>query len=257
MLRSRVGLGLLGSAVFDDVLIIIFWSIFRALVSGSGTPGAVVMIFVKILIFLALSLGIGIWLLPKLAHLAHKMQVTQGVLTFALVVMLIYGVAAEVIGGMAAITGAFIAGLMFSRSPEKQHLESGLLAIGYGFFIPIFFISIGLSLNLRDLQADALWLLLAISVFGIIGKLLGSGFGAKLAGFSTLESMQLGAGMISRGEVGLIVASVGMTQGLVNDSEFSAVVGMVVVTTIVTPPLLRALFPRKNQNAQEPSTEKV
>jgi Kef-type K+ transport system membrane component KefB len=257
MLRSRVGLGLLGSAVFDDVLIIVLLSIFLALVSGNGTPGAVVMIFVKILAFLVLSLGIGIWLLPKLAHLAHKMQVTQGVLSFALVVMLIYGVAAEIIGGMAAITGAFIAGLMFSRSPEKQFLESGLLAIGYGFFIPIFFISIGLSLNLRDFQADAFWLLLAISVFGIIGKLVGSGFGAKLAGFTNRESLQLGAGMISRGEVGLIVASVGMTQGLVNESEFSAVVGMVVVTTIVTPPLLRALFPRKNQAVQEPSTEKV
>jgi Kef-type K+ transport system membrane component KefB len=203
----------------------------------------------------ALSLGIGIWLLPKLAHLAHRMQVTQGVLTFALVVMLIYGVAAELIGGMAAITGAFIAGLMFARSPEKQHLESGLHALGYGFFFPIFFISIGLSLNLRDLQLDALWLLIAISILGIVGKLLGSGIGAKIAGFSTLESIQLGAGMISRGEVGLIVASVGMTQGLVNDSEFSAVVGMVVVTTIVTPPLLRALFPKNKSTTRDQSTE--
>ena len=188
MLRSRVGLGLLGAAVFDDVLVIILLSIFLALISGGGTSAAIIWIFVKIILFMALSVGLGIWVLPRVAHAVGKLPITQGVLTLALVVMLIYGIGAELIGGMAAITGTFIAGLMFSRSPEKQRLESGLLALGYGFFIPVFFISIGLSLNLRDLQLDALWLMLAISVIGILGKLIGAGLGAKLAGFTNLES---------------------------------------------------------------------
>lgn len=257
MLRSRVGLGLLGAAVFDDVLVIILLSIFLALISGSGTPAAIIWIFVKIILFMALSVGLGIWVLPRVAHAVDKLPISQGVLTLALVVMLIYGIGAELIGGMAAITGTFIAGLMFSRNPEKQRLESGLLALGYGFFIPIFFISIGLSLNLRDLQIDALWLMLAISVIGILGKLIGAGLGAKLAGFNNLELIRLGAGMISRGEVGLIVASVGMSANLVDPNEFSAVVGMVVITTIVTPPLLRSLFPRKHNNLEVASPEKT
>jgi Kef-type K+ transport system membrane component KefB len=157
--------------------------------------------------------------------------------------MLIYGIAAELVGGMAAITGAFLAGLMFSRSPEKEVLSTGFQTIGYGFFIPIFFVSIGLNLNLRELQSDALILFGVISVLAIAGKWLGAWLGALWAGFSRKEAAQLGAGMISRGEVGLIVASVGLTQNLVSQAEFSAVIGMVVVTTLVTPFLLRALFP--------------
>ncbi len=254
MLRTRVGLGLLGSAVFDDVLVIILLSIFLALVSGGGTVLAILLIFGKILLFMALSVAVGIWVLPKLAHAVSQRPISQGMLTLSLVVMLIYGLAAELIGGMAAITGTFIAGLMFSRSPEKQRLESGLRAIGYSFFIPIFFVSIGLSLDLRELQVNALWMLLAISLLAILGKLIGSGLGAKIAGFTNREAMQLGAGMISRGEVGLIVATVGINNGLVNTNEFSAVVGMVVITTVVTPPFLRALFEKPKNVEADAST---
>jgi len=85
--------------------------------------------------------------------------------------------------------------------------------------------------------------LLAISLVGILGKWVGSGLGAKIAGFTWLESIQLGAGMISRGEVGLIVGAVGLTEGLVTNNEFSAIIGMVLITTIITPPLLKSLFP--------------
>jgi Kef-type K+ transport system membrane component KefB len=242
VLRSRVGLGMLGAAVFDDVLVIVILSIFLAVLNGGSSVLAIVWIFVKILIFLGLSVALGLWALPKLFHLVNRLSVSQGVLTLALIVMLVYGIGAELIGGMAAITGTFIAGLMFARSPEKHRLESGFQAIGYGFFIPIFFISIGLNMNLRELRLDALWLLLIMCVLGILGKVLGSGLGARIAGMSWLQSVQLGAGMISRGEVGLIVASVGHAQGLVSTSEFSAVVGMVVISTLVTPPLLRLLF---------------
>jgi len=244
VLRSRVGLGLLGAAVFDDVLVIVLLSIFLALFGGGSSFGAIVWIFVKILIYLALSAAVGLWVLPVVFKWVARLSVSQGVVTLALVVMMLFSIAADQIGGMAAITGAFIAGLMLSRSPEKPRMEGGLHAIGYGFFIPIFFISIGLNLNLRELHLDALWLLLIMSVIGILGKWIGAGAGARLAGFSWRESAQLGAGMISRGEVGLIVAAVGLSNELVTAAEFSAVVGMVVITTVVTPLLLRTLFPR-------------
>jgi Kef-type K+ transport system membrane component KefB len=143
---------------------------------------------------------------------------------------------------MAAITGSFLAGLMFSRSPEKERLERGISALAYSFFVPIFFVNIGLAVNVRELGAGALWLLLAIVAAAILGKLFGAGLGARLAGFSWLESAQLGAGMVSRGEVGLILASVGLNEGLMTANEFSAVVGMVIISTIITPLLLRFLF---------------
>lgn len=251
VLRSKVGLGLLGAAVFDDILVIIVISIFLALVSGGGTIWEILWILVKILLFLFGSLALGLWLLPRIFHRVNKLSVSQGVLTLALIVMLVYGIGAELLGGMAAITGTFIAGLMFSRSPEKHRIEAGFQSIGYGFFIPIFFISIGINLNLRSLQSDTILMWLVLCVLGVIGKLIGAGFGAKLSGFTWLESIQLGAGMISRGEVGLIVASVGLTQKLLTPGEFSAIVGMIVVTTIITPPLLRFLFHQKAAPLQE------
>jgi len=241
-LRSRVGLSLLGAAVFDDILVIIFLSIFLALISGGNGILAILWIFGKIILFILLSYGIGRWLLPLIARKVAELHISQGSLALAIVVLLVYGIAAELVGGMAAITGTFIAGLMYSRTPEKERFENGLHAISYGFFIPIFFVSIGLSLNLRQVPLSALWLLISVSLVAIIGKWLGSALGARMGGMSKEESIQLGAGMISRGEVGLIVAAVGVSNGLVSDSEFSAILGMVVLTTLITPPLLRSLF---------------
>lgn len=242
VLRSRVGLGLLGAAIFDDVLVIVILSTFLALVSGNTGFLPVLIIFGRILAFLLISLAIGRWLLPFMSRKVSSMQISQGSLVLALVIMLIYGIGAELIGGMAAITGTFIAGLMFGQTPEKSRIEQGLTALGYGFFIPIFFISIGLSMNIRAVPLNMAWFIVAVSIIAIIGKWAGAGFGARIAGFSWRESIQLGAGMISRGEVGLIVGAVGLSNGLVDNNELSAIVVMVVVTTIITPPVLRSLF---------------
>lgn len=243
-LRSRVGLGLLGAAVFDDVMVILFLSGFIALNTGGGNVASIGLIFVRMIVFLLLSVAFGLWVLPRLARRLSLLPISQGVLTFALVIMLLYGVAAEVIGNMAAITGTFLAGLMFARSPEKERIERGISALSYGLFVPIFFVNIGLSVDARQLDAGVLLLMLAITLAAILGKWVGAGLGARLAEFSWRESIQLGAGMISRGEVGLILASVGLTEGLVNEAEFSAIIGMVLISTLITPPTLRALFAR-------------
>ena len=242
VLRTRVGLGLLGAAVFDDVMIILLLSIFLAVVSGGTSLVGILWILAKMVIFLGVSSAFGLYVLPKLVRVTRKLPISQGVLSLAMVVMLFYGVAAEVVGGMAAITGSFLAGLMFARCDEKERLEQGVLALSYGLFVPIFFVSIGLAVNIRELEADVLLLTGVIILVAIVSKFLGSGLGARWAGFTWRESWQMGAGMVSRGEVGLIVANVGIGAGLVSGSEFSAIVGMVLATTIVTPPMLRALF---------------
>ena len=242
MLRTRVGLGLLGAAVFDDILVILLLSVVMATLGGSGGLGSIVLIFIKIAAFLGLSAAFGIYGLPWLSRKVAKLPVSQGPVSFALVILMLYGLSAELLGGMAAITGAFLAGLMFARTPEKATIERGVHAVAYSLFVPIFFISIGLGINLREVSLDVLWLMLAISVVAILGKLLGSGLGARLGGFNWKESIQLGAGMVSRGEVGLIVAAIGSQAGYITADELSAVVGMVVITTLVTPPMLRALF---------------
>ncbi len=242
VLRSRVGLGLLSAAVFDDVLVILLLSGFLAVLEGSTSLITLLIVLGRMVLFLVASLAFGWWVLPRLARLAARLPISQSVLSLAIIVMIIYGVAAELLGGMAAITGAFLAGLMFARSHEKERMEAGIHSLAYGFFVPIFFISIGLSVNLRALEPSAVWLTLAVILTALVSKFLGSGLGARLGGMNWRESWQLGAGMISRGEVGLIVANVGIRQGLVGQNELSAIVFMVMISTLLTPPLLRLLF---------------
>ncbi|HML39777.1 MAG TPA: cation:proton antiporter [Bellilinea sp.] len=251
VLRSRVGLGLLGAAVFDDILVILLLSTFVAVADG-GSAVEIILVFVKMIAFLGLSILIGLKALPWLARKISRLPISQGLLTFAIFVMLFYGFSAEVLGGMAAITGTFIAGLMFSRTPEKAQIETGLRAMAYSFFVPIFFVNIGLSVDLTQLHSSAIVMMLVITVFAVIGKIIGAGLGAKAGGFSWLESLQLGIGMVSRGEVGLIVATIGLQSGHLSSEVFSTIVGMVLFSTLLTPPMLRAAFNQPSQKSNPP-----
>ncbi len=242
VLRSRVGIGLLGAAVFDDILVVLGLSVFIALTLGSGGLGGIAWIAVRMFLYLGIAATLGMALIPNLSQRIDRLPISQGLLAFVVVVTLFYAWSAEVLGGMAAITGSFLAGLMFARSPLKERIESGVSSLAYSFFVPIFFVNVGLAANARLLSGDSLWLLLGMSAVAIVSKIIGSGLGARLAGFTNLEALQLGAGMSSRGEVGLIVASVGIAEGVISTDLFAVVVGVVIITTLLTPMMLRALF---------------
>lgn len=256
VLRTRVGFGLLGAAVFDDILVILLLSIFFAFVDGSGNVGSILLVFGRMFLFFAFAAAFGLWILPRVIRRVRNLPVSQPVLSLAVVVMFGYGLAAELMGGMAAITGAFLAGLMFARSPEKDVLAPRISALAYGFFVPIFFVNIGLDVHLETLSSGLLLTIILI-IAAVVGKFVGAGLGAYWGGFSRREAAQLGAGMISRGEVGLIVASVGAAAGLVSDIEFSAIVEMVVVSTLITPPALRLLFRQPVGQESAKGAEKI
>ena len=244
VLRSRVGLGMLGAAIFDDILVVLGLSVFLALTGigpGGGAIG-VVWIVLRMAIFLLLALSAGRWILPRLSRRVTRLPISQGLVAFTVVTILLFGWAAEVIGNMAAITGAFLAGLLLARSPVRDRIEAGISSIAYGVFVPIFFVNVGLSANARELTGETIGLMLVLTLTAVIGKVLGAGAGARLGGFSSQEALQLGVGMMSRGEVGLIVASVGIAQRVIQQEIFSAIVGVVIITTLLTPPLLRSLF---------------
>ena len=254
VLRTRVGLGLLGAAVFDDILVILILSSAIAFLSGGGSFADILWVFAKMVIFLALATAVGLWLLPRVVRFTRRLNISQGLTTLALVILLGYGLAAELMGGMAAITGTFLAGLMFARTPEKSTIETSLVSIAYAFFVPIFFVSIGLGVNLRELSVDSIWVFLGISTIAILGKIIGSGAGALLARFTPRESLQIGIGMVSRGEVGLIIANIGAKAGYLDEELLTIIVGMILVTTLVTPPMLRASFRSPKKTDNEPST---
>lgn len=244
VIRSRVGTGLLGAAVFDDILVILGLSIFTALSkpeTGGGFWG-IVLVILQMALYLGVASAVGWWFFPKITRRIHNLPISQGLIVFVFMTILLYGWFAESAGHMATITGAFLAGLWFGRTSLKDKINAGISTIAYGIFVPIFFINIGLSANAHELTVSSLILLAAMTLVAVIGKVVGAGWGALLGGFSQREALQLGVGMMSRGEVGLIVASLGVSDGLIQPDTFSAVVGVVILTTILTPLLLRWLF---------------
>ena len=244
-LRSREGATILGAAVIDDVMgiIVLSFVVAFARASGGGVDLAgVALVLVRMVAYFALAFAAGRLLGPVLRWVS-RLQVTQAVLAAAVVMAFVYAWAAEYGGGMAAITGAYLAGVFLAQTPFKQQIDAGIHPLTYSIFVPLFFVSIGLQANGRELGDSVLFTLVLVFV-AIIAKAVGCGLFSRLLGFSTAESMRVGAGMISRGEVGLIIAGYGLANGLINEQVFSASVVMVLATTMVTPPLLRLTFPR-------------
>jgi Kef-type K+ transport system membrane component KefB len=172
------------------------------------------------------------------------MRVSQAAIALSLVGMLFLAWATEFVGGLAAITGAFIAGLGLRRSHMREEIEEGTHTLAYGFFVPLFLVDIGMQANLRELT-PADWLFgAALVAVAIVSKVIGAGGGARLGGFDGKASLRMGIGMVSRGEVGLIVASAGLAVGVAGVGLFNQVLLMVLVTTLITPPMLKAVFPK-------------
>lgn len=245
-LRTREGSTIVGAAVIDDVMGIIVLSLVVAFAKASSDGVNLVeigLVALRIATFFATAVWAGRWLAPVLRR-ARRLGVSQAVLAVALVIAFLYSWAAEYLGAVAAITGAYVAGVLIAQTEFKKELDAGIHPLTYSMFVPAFFISIGLQANGRELGDRAAFTIVLV-VVAIVAKAIGCGVFARMFGFTTKESIRVGAGMISRGEVGLIVAGYGLANGLIGRDVFSASVIMVLVTTMVTPPLLRLVFPRR------------
>lgn len=245
-LRSREGSTILGAAVIDDVMGIIVLSVVvaGARASAGGVDiSQIVIVAVRMAAFFVVAVMAGRWL-PHVFRWASALAVGQAVLAVAVVLAFLYAWTAEYLGGVAAITGAYIAGVLVAQTEFKTQVDAGIHPLTYSMFVPVFFIGIGLQANGRELGDRAAFAVVLV-VVAIVTKAVGCGVFARLFGFTAKESVRVGVGMISRGEVGLIVAGYGLTNGLIDRNVFSASVIMVLVTTMVTPPMLRIVFPRR------------
>ncbi len=243
-LRSKEGSTILGAAVIDDVQGIILLSLVVALSSTGGhvQPGELALVLARMVAFFAVGIFLGRYF-GRIADWADHLGVSQGLLAIVLAVAFLYAWAAEYVGGVAAITGSYLAGVLFAQTPFKDRIDHGVHPLTYSMLVPVFFISIGLAANGRELGPQA-GFTVALVVVAILAKVLGCGLLARASGFDTQQSLRVGVGMISRGEVGLIVAGYGLAHGIIGQGVFSAAVIMVLVTTMVTPPLLRLTFPK-------------
>lgn len=254
-LCTPAGMALLGAAVVDDVLVIIILSVFTALVGeGGGGIGHILWMLFRLILFLGLAIWIGVRLVPRLPARVERLPISEGVMALVVVVMLLFAWSSEALGGVAAITGAFLAGLFFARSPLHHYIRERMHTLSYAWVVPVFFVNIGLEVNARTIGVEGLGLTGALILAAVISKVVGCGVGGLLGGFSFRDALRLGVGMTSRGEVGLIVAAIGMSTGLIGEEVFSSAVLMVLVTTLITPLLLRWLYRPSVQKRGEVKT---
>jgi Kef-type K+ transport system membrane component KefB len=246
-LRSTEGATILGAAVIDDVLGIIVLSVVVAFQLKESSSGLLDILAVvgRMTAFFVIAWVLGRRYLQKATEwIVRRVPASQILLAFVLVVTFMYAWAAEYLGLVAMITGSYLAGVLFAQTKFHDEIDRGIHPITYSWLVPVFFISIGLQANGRELGGAIVFLLLIVGA-AILSKVLGCFVGARATGFSSIQSYRVGVGMISRGEVGLIVAGYGLSHAIITRDVFSAMVVMVLATTLVTPIWLRLVFPRK------------
>ena len=241
-LNSKEGSTLLGAAVLDDIIVVILIAIAMSFFVGSDVSIALLMAK-KILFFIIIILA-SRWLIPKFVQAFSKLKVTEATLSAGLIICFSFAYFAEYLG-IAGIIGTFFAGIAIAQTRFKEEIEHKVEPIAYGIFVPFFFVSIGLAVSF-DGMGNQTGFILVFSLIAILSKFIGSGIGARLSGFTTRSSMGIGAGMISRGEVALILAAMGLESGLLPTEYYTAMIIVVIVTTLVTPPLLKLFFGKKD-----------
>lgn len=239
-LNTPAGNTILGAAVIDDVLGIIALTLITSMADTSVNIGVTLL---KIVLFFVFAIVIGI-IFNKLfeKYQAHYNKDMRRFVILAFVFCLLLSFCAEKFFGVADITGAYLAGVIISNTQRKQYISRRFETINYAFLSPIFFASVGLKVTLPSMSGTIVLFAVLLSVVAVVTKVIGCGLGAKLCKMKNRESLQVGVGMISRGEVALIVATKGASLGLMSSTLFGPVVIVVIVTTILAPILLKVVF---------------
>lgn len=243
-LNSNEGTTILGAAVVDDVVVVILLAFTISFLGVGGEDVSLPLVIGKKVIFFAAIIAASIWLVPLLMKWFAKFKVTEVVLSIALIIAFGFSFFAEWLG-VAGIIGAFAAGLAIGQTPFKDEVEHKLEPLAYTLFVPVFFVSIGLNISFEGI-GQHLWFIVILTIVAVLSKLIGGGLGAKLTGFNMSSSLIIGSGMISRGEVALIIATTGLTSGLLLQEYFTPIILVIILTTLVTPPLLKLTIKREN-----------
>ena len=239
-LSTKTGNAILGAALIDDVLGIIALTVIS---SFAGSDASLWVILLKILGFFIFC-GVVAFLFIKFVNPwinKYKKDLRRFVI-LAFAFCLLMSFSAEYFFGVSDITGAFVAGLILSNNKKTSYMLNRFDTVSYVLLSPVFFASVGLKVTFSNMSATVVVLTVLLLVVAILSKMIGCGLGAKICKYTNLQSVKIGIGMISRGEVALIVATKGMSMGLMKDEFFAPLVLVVVATTIVTPILLKLAY---------------
>ena len=241
-IQSEVGQTIISAAIIDDVFGIIALTIVLGASSGSGDYLGLI---IKTSAFFAASLVVGYLIYRIFKWYDNRHPHTHRISIYGLGVALIFAYCTEHFFGIADITGAYVAGVVFCNLHDASYMEQKIDINSYMFFSPIFFAAIGLKTDLSGLNMSLLWFSIAFVLVGCIAKIIGCGGSALLLGFKRKEPLQIGLGMMVRGEVALIVAQKGLSVGMVKAEYFAPVILLIIVSSMVVPILLGKAFSEK------------
>lgn len=258
VLHGKVGGSVVTAAVLDDIIGIVVLAFFTADTSSTTIGGKIgellhmgenlsfLIVLINVLLFFIAAIGVGIGIHYLFKFMSKKWPHTRRLSIFSLGICFLYAWACEKLFGIAAITGAFLAGMMIANMKQTDYVESRVEMTAYMIFSPMFFVYIGVSLPYNTLISSFSWQVvvfsLAFIVAGLLGKVLGAGIGAKICGYRWDQSFKVGVSMMVRGEVCLIIANEGVVAGIMDQTYYPAIVLLILISSILTPLILKYLF---------------
>ncbi len=242
-LKGKIGTLILSAAIIDDVIGIIVLTFVISLSGGDASGNSSIgKVLIQILLFFVVTIGVGILVYKLFKLLNKKYEHRRRIPIFGLAFALLMSFVAEEFFGIADITGAYAAGIILSSIKDSDYVAQKMDISSYMIFGPIFFVNIGLKTSFADMTSELIVFSILFVIVSLITKVIGCGFTAKLAKNSWKDSLKVGVGMMTRGEVALIVASKGLNVGLMDQKYFVAVILLIICSSIVTPIILKLLY---------------
>lgn len=261
VLHGKVGASIVTAAILDDIIGIIILAIFTADTESFSIGKAFIGLFTEhpnsalvttlnVILFFAVAIGVGFLVHYLFKKMSDRFPHTRRLSIFSLAICFLYAAIAESLFGVAAITGSFMAGMMFANMKESHYVERRIDMSAYMMFSPMFFANIGISLDYNQIGemfkgSNVVYIVffcLAFVIFGMAAKFVGCGLGAKLCKYNWPDSCKVGIGMMVRGEVCLIVANTGKNMGLISEEYYPAIILLIIVSSILTPLCLKLLY---------------
>ena len=243
-LSGFVGTTIVSAAIIDDVIGILVLTMVLGLKDPSENLGSVAL---KTALFFVFAIGVGFVIYKVFEKMDQRWPHTRRIPIIGLAICFTMSYIAEKYFGVADITGAYIAGVILCSTDDHEYIARKMDINSYMLFGPIFFASIGLQTDVRDMNLNILWFSLAFVAVALIGKVIGCGVTAKCLGFTGEDSLKVGVGMMTRGEVALIVAQKGLSDGMLASKYFTSVILLIIISSIVTPILLKLLYEKHGE----------
>lgn len=242
-INTSLGTTIVSAAIIDDVIgMIVLTCVIGA---ASGSNSSLGSIFLKTILFFAFAFIVGFIMNRVMERLDKKYPHTQRISVYSLACCFLMAYIAEKVFGIADITGAYIAGVALASVDDSKYIEKKVDISAYMIFTPVFFANIGLQTNLTGMTGNMLLFSVLFVLVALLCKVIGCGAVARLSGFSAGDALKAGVGMMTRGEVALIVAQKGLTINLIDSSFFSSVILLIIISSIATPLLLKVMYKEK------------